>query len=53
MPSVFRSRFEEKALLHFLKRGANSPGELWTAIVRQILTIEHCGGRKKWRNNSR
>src|ERR1700686_3160516 len=47
MPSAFRSRFEEKALLLFLKRGANRPGEIRTAIVRQILTIEHCGGRKK------
>jgi hypothetical protein len=37
MPSVFRSRFEEKALLHFLKRGANPPGKLRTAMIRQNL----------------
>src|SRR5229473_1712901 len=37
MPSVFRSRLEERVLLHFLKRGANPHGELRAAIVRQIL----------------
>jgi len=30
MPSVFRSRFEEKALLHFLRRSTIPPGELRT-----------------------
>src|SRR5690348_700742 len=47
MPSVFRSRLEERVLLHFLKRGANSPGELRAAIVRHILTREHMGRKEK------
>src|SRR5258708_13961112 len=47
MPSVFRSRFEERALTAFLQVWHEPPGELRTAIGRKILTREHMRRKEK------
>src|SRR5258708_2842222 len=47
MPSVFRSRFEERVLTAFLQVWHEPPGELRTAIVRKILTREHMRRKEK------
>src|SRR6266478_6037405 len=47
MPSAFLLALRGKGLVAFPEAWREPPGELRTAIVRQILTIEYCGGRKK------
>src|SRR6266478_1384175 len=46
MPSAFLLALRGKGLVAFPEAWREPPGELRTAIVRQILTIEYCGGRK-------
>src|SRR5258708_7532659 len=47
MPSVFRSRFEERVSLHFFRRDANHPANSGPRIVRHILTREHMRRKEK------
>src|SRR5258708_25528242 len=47
MQSVFRSRFEERVLLHFFRCGANHSANSGPRIVRHILTREYMRRKEK------